>query len=60
VVSTVRVTNDDKRMAVSRMLSDEEWAKWSDREIARKCRVSLPHKFRDMASNVEGQGKLNL
>lgn len=32
----------DKRIAVTTLLSDEEWAKWSDREIAKKCGVSHP------------------
>lgn len=36
----LRRTNEDKRRAVTRLLKDEEWAKWSDREIARKCMVS--------------------
>lgn len=35
-------TNDDKRRAVKTLLEDEEWAKWSDREIARRCAVSQP------------------
>lgn len=33
-------TNADKRRAVLRLLADPEWAKWSDREIAKACRVS--------------------
>jgi len=36
----LRRTNYDKRRAVERLLRDEEWAQWSDREIARKCAVS--------------------
>lgn len=35
-------TNEDKRRAVLRLLNDPEWAAWSDREIARHCRVSPP------------------
>src|SRR3954447_21799738 len=35
-----RRTNEDKRQAVERMLSDREWRQWSDREIARQCAVS--------------------
>lgn len=38
----LRRTNDDKRKAVLTLLEDEEWAKWSDREIARACGVSHP------------------
>jgi regulator of replication initiation timing len=33
-------TNADKRHAVTMLLSDPEWVQWSDREIARACRVS--------------------
>jgi hypothetical protein len=33
-------TNADKRRAVEVLLRDEEWAKWSDREIARQALVS--------------------
>lgn len=32
--------NADKRHAVMTLLRDEEWAQWSDREIARRCAVS--------------------
>lgn len=39
----LRRTNDDKRRAVQTLLNDAEWAQWSDREIARVCRVD--HKF---------------
>ena len=35
----LRRTNDDKRRAVLTLLDDPEWAKWSDREIARRCAV---------------------
>ena len=36
----LRRTNADKRRAVETLLRDEEWAKWSDGEIARRCAVS--------------------
>jgi hypothetical protein len=35
----MRRTNEDKRRVVKRLLEDVEWAKWSDREIAKRCRV---------------------
>lgn len=35
-------TNADKRRAVVVLLNDEEWGGWSDREIARRCRVGHP------------------
>lgn len=36
----LRRTNEDKRRSVLRLLSDNEWSRWSDREIARQCGVS--------------------
>ena len=36
----VRRTNEDKRRAASILLQDEEWGRWSDKEIARQCAVS--------------------
>lgn len=35
----LRRTNADKRRAVETLLRDEEWAQWSDREVARRCGV---------------------
>ncbi len=35
----IRRTNADKRQAVERLLNDEEWSLWSDREIGRRCAV---------------------
>jgi hypothetical protein len=35
----LRRTNEDKRNAVLMLLNDAEWARWSDREIARRCGV---------------------
>lgn len=32
-------SNADKRRAVETLLRDEEWGTWSDREIARRCKV---------------------
>lgn len=32
-------SNTDKRRAVERLLHDEEWSCWSNREIARRCGV---------------------
>jgi hypothetical protein len=36
----LRRTNADKRQAASKLLTDEQWAKWSDREIAKRCHVN--------------------
>jgi len=38
----LRRSNEDKRCAVRRLLADKEWAKWSDRQIADACGVSVP------------------
>ena len=35
----LRRTNEDKRRAITAMLQDPEWAKWSDRAIATRCAV---------------------
>jgi len=35
----LRRSNADKRKAVETLLKDADWAKWSDREIARQCGV---------------------
>lgn len=36
----LRRTNADKRRAVALLLQDDEWSRWSDREVARRCGVS--------------------
>lgn len=36
----LRRTNADKRKAVLTLLEDDAWSQWSDREIARRCKVS--------------------
>jgi hypothetical protein len=36
----LRRTNEDKQRAVLKLLEDREWSRWSDREIARQCKVS--------------------
>lgn len=33
----LRMSNADKRKAVTLLLQDEEWKQWSNREIARRC-----------------------
>lgn len=38
----LRRTTADKERAVLVLLQDEEWGQWSDREIARRCKVSHP------------------
>lgn len=38
----LRRSNADKRRAVETLLSDPDWQKWSDREIAARCNVSHP------------------
>jgi hypothetical protein len=35
----LRRTNEDKRRAIEAMLRDPEWARWSDRAIAKACAV---------------------
>jgi len=47
------LTNADKRHAVATLLRDADWVKWSDREIARRCRVS-PNLVGDVRGSVAG------
>ena len=56
----LRRTNADKRRAVERLLRDEEWSQWSDREIARKALVSQPFvsKLRGEVSSTELASKI--
>jgi hypothetical protein len=35
----LRRTREDRRIALRQMLNDNEWGQWSNREIARHCRV---------------------
>ena len=47
---------EDKHQAVTKLLMDEEWGKWSDREIARRCHVNheLVGKLRQQLAPVTG------
>jgi ParB-like chromosome segregation protein Spo0J len=38
----LRRSNEDKRRAVQTLLRDDEWGRWADNEIARRCGVSQP------------------
>lgn len=38
----LRRTNADKRRAVETLLGDDEWKRWTDSEVARRCGVSHP------------------
>ena len=54
----LRRTSEDKRRAVTVLLNDPEWSGWSDREVARQCRVSHPFvaKFRpSLTGNVSSE-----
>ncbi len=52
----MRRTNEDKRLAVLKLLDDPEWCLWSDAEIARACKVSggLVLKYRQGSPGVRG------
>lgn len=47
----LRRTNADKRRAVETLLRDEEWSKWSNSEIARRCGVNH-HMVADMKASL--------
>lgn len=46
-----RRTNEDKARAILKLLMDDEWRAWSDREIARRTKTSHPHVARLRAAN---------
>lgn len=52
-----RRTNADKQEAVLILLKDPEWGKWSDREIARQCKVNheLVGRLREKLSGVSAR-----
>lgn len=47
----------DKRRAITRMLQDDEWSQWSDREIARRCKATHPTVAAIRAELAEVTGK---
>lgn len=40
--SVLKMTREEKRASVTRLLKDEEWGQWSDREIGRRAGVAHP------------------
>lgn len=52
----LRRTDDDKRRAVEVLLADPEWSQWSDREIARQCKVSHPFVAKIRSKRAESTG----
>ena len=52
-------SNEDKRAAVQKLLMDDEWSDWSDREIARCCHVShqLVADLRDLTGRETSERK---
>lgn len=52
-----RRTNEDKRRCVDTLLRDPEWCKWSNREIAKRCKVSpkLVNNMRDELTEADPQ-----
>lgn len=51
----LRRSNADKRRAVERLLRDDVWAKWSDREVAQRCAVTHPFVGK-VRSELSGNG----
>lgn len=53
----LRRSNEDKRRSVMTLLEDKEWAEWSNREIARCCKVSeyFVRGLRDELSAIKSQ-----
>jgi hypothetical protein len=55
-----RRSRADKRRAVTMLLNDPEWSKWSDREIARQCKVSqtfVSSKRKNLTDNVVSENE---
>lgn len=53
----LRRSAEDIKHVVLTVLSDEEWAKWSDREISRRCHVShgTVGKYREQMAEQRGE-----
>jgi hypothetical protein len=51
----LRRSSADKRNAVTKLIEDEEWSKWSDREIAKRCCVGP-----DLVADVRKELKVSL
>lgn len=50
-------TNADKRNAITTMLQDPEWAKWSNEAIAKQCHVS-PHTVADVKKSIYANAEI--
>ena len=58
----LRRSNETKRRAVMTLLTDPEWGQWSDREIARKCKVSntfVSNLRKNLTVNVDSDNPKN-
>lgn len=53
----LRRTNEDKRGAVSTLLSDPEWSAWSNEAVARACHVS-PHTVAAVRSGISANAEI--
>lgn len=51
-----RRSNADKRRAVTKLLEDEEWSRWSNVEIAKRCHVS-EFLVRDMRDEITSSNR---
>lgn len=49
-------STEDKRRAVMRLLTDPEWSSWSNREVARICRVS-DHLVADLKASLTAHAR---
>jgi ParB/RepB/Spo0J family partition protein len=59
----LRRTNEDKRRAVLTLLNDSEWSRWSDRRIAKICKVghsfvsNIRRSLSTMDSEIKASGR---
>ncbi len=51
----LRLTSEDKRRSIRMLLEDPEWAKWSDREIAKRTHSTHPTVAR-IRAELDGSG----
>lgn len=55
----LRRSNEDKRLAITRALQDDEWVRYSDRKVAELCAVSAPTVAR-VRRELEGVGDIEV
>jgi len=55
LIASHRATQTQKRRTVQKLLGDDEWSQWSNREIARRCGVDNSFVSRIRGASVDKQ-----